>query len=326
MQAGTETASPLQPLVDILALFRRRFWLVFPVTLAVFGMAAYKAYWDPPIYRATAVLRLSDERRSLSGSLAQDVADNASDPARSEIDPGLSLIQLLRSRTVAREVADKEGLRLQVLRSRFPSNLLNPHQFSPALLKAVQVASTAAPDSFRLLLQFSDAGVTARGSRSVGHVAYGAPLALEGVRFTVVADPGIESANLVVVPLDEAVRTFLKNLQAEPREKTDVIDVHYTTDDPHTAQQVANTTIRVFQASNTTADQQRSARRRSFIESQARRTDTLLAQAELALNAFRSREHLYSSQEKLLHSSRTSPGSSCGAGSSLPIGRCTRIF
>jgi polysaccharide biosynthesis transport protein len=298
--AGDDTASPLQPLVDVLALLRRRFWLVFPVTVAVFGMAAYKAYWDPPMYRATAVLRLSDERRSLSGSLAQDAADNATDPARSEIDPGLSLIQLLRSRTIAREVAEKEGLRLQVLRSRLPSNPLNPHQFSPALLKEVQVASTAAPDSFQLHLQFSDAGVTARGGRSVAHAAYGKPLALEGVRFTVVADPGIESANLVVVPLDEAVRSFLKNLQAEPREKTDVIDVHYTTDDPHSAQRVTNTTIRVFQTSNATAAQQRSARRRSFIETQAKRTDTLLVQAELALNAFRSREHLYSSQERLL--------------------------
>jgi capsular exopolysaccharide synthesis family protein len=125
-------------------------------------------------------------------------------------------------------------------------------------------------------------------------------LELEGARFTVAADPGIERAELVVVPLSEAVRTFLKNLRAESREKTDVIDVHYTANDPHAAQRVVNTTVRVFQASNTTAAQQRSARRRRFIESHVKRTDTLLVQAELALNAFRSRERLYSSQERLL--------------------------
>jgi capsular exopolysaccharide synthesis family protein len=295
-----ETASPLQPLLDVLGLLRRRLWLVLPVTLAVFGMAAYKAYWDPPIYRATALLRLSDERRALSGSLEDDQAENAASAGRSEIDPGLSLIQLLRSRTVAREVVEKEGLRLRVIRNRLPSSLLNPHPFSPELLKEVQVASSAAADSFRLHLQFSEDGVTARGSKSAAQAAYGSPLRLEGVRFTVTADPGIESAELVVVPLDEAVRTFLKNLRAEPREKTDVIDVNYTTDDPYSAQRVANTTIRVFQTSNADAAQERSARRRRFIESQAKRTDTLLVQAELALNAFRSREHLYSSEDRLL--------------------------
>jgi capsular exopolysaccharide synthesis family protein len=125
-------------------------------------------------------------------------------------------------------------------------------------------------------------------------------LVLEGVQFTVAADPGIERADLVVVPTPEAVRTFLKNLGAEPRAKTDVIDVHYTTNDPHAAQRVVNTTIRVFQTSNAGTTQQRSARRRLFIESQVRRTDSLLREAELALNAFRSREHLYSSQERLL--------------------------
>jgi uncharacterized protein involved in exopolysaccharide biosynthesis len=123
---------------------------------------------------------------------------------------------------------------------------------------------------------------------------------LEGVRFTVAADPGSKSAELLVVPLAEAVRTFLKKLGAETREKTDVIDVHYMATDPHAAQQVVNTTVEVFQRSNASAAQHRSARRRGFIESQAKRTDTLLVQAVLALNAFRSREHLYSSQERLL--------------------------
>jgi capsular exopolysaccharide synthesis family protein len=281
-------------------LLRRRFWLVLPVTLAVAGMAAYKAYQDPPIYRATAVIRLSDERRSLSGSLADDGVENATGTSRSETDPGLSLIQLLRSRGVAREVVEKEGLRLRALRSRFPTNPLNPHPFTSGLLRHVQVASSAAPDSFRLLLYFSEKGITAQGSRSTAQAVYAAPLELEGVRFTVAADPGIESAELVVVPLAEAVRNFLKDLRAEPREKTDVIDVHYTANDPHVAQQVVNTTVKVFQVSNASAGQHRAARRRGFIQNQAKRTDSLLAQAELALNAFRSREHLYSSQDRLL--------------------------
>jgi polysaccharide biosynthesis transport protein len=297
---GDDRASPLQPLLGFIALLRRRFWLVLPVTIAVFGVAAYKAYWDPLIYRATAVIRMSDERRSLSGSLGDDETENATSTARSETDPGLSLIQLLRSRGVAKEVVEKEGLRLEILPARFPTNVLNPQPFSPALLRGVQVASTAAPDSFRLRLHFSGRQIIAQGSRSATRAAYGVPLELEGVRFSVAEDPRIESADLIVVPVDEAVRTFLKNLEAEPREKTDIIDVHYTANDPHAAQQIVNTTVQVFQVSNASAGQHRSARRRGFIESQVKKTDTLLVQAELALNAFRSREHLYSSQDRLL--------------------------
>jgi polysaccharide biosynthesis transport protein len=275
-------------------------WLVLPVTIAVFTMAAYKVYWDPLNYRATAVVRLSDERRALSARLAGDGAENAAGAPRSDTDPGLSLIQLLRSRGVATQVVEKEGLRLEILSSRFPTNLLHPHPFPAASLRGVQVAPTAPPDKFRLGLHFSESGLTARSSRSAAHAAYGAPLALEGVRFTVAAHPGIESADLVVVPLSEAVRTLLKNLRAEPRERTDVIDVHYTATDPHTAQRVVNTAVQVFQGLSASAAQQRSARRRHFIEAQVKRTDTLLAQADLALNAFRSRERLYSSQERLL--------------------------
>jgi succinoglycan biosynthesis transport protein ExoP len=293
-----ETASPLQPLFDFLELLRRRVWLVLPVTLAVFAVAAYKAYWEPLTYRATAVIRLSDERRALSGD--GDEAENVTAASRQDTDPGLSLIQLLRSRGVAREVVQNEGLRLEVLSNGFPSNLVNPRPFTSASLRGVHVAPTAAQDSFRLQLHFSARGVTARGGRSTARAAYGAPLELEGVRFTVVADPEVERAELVVIPSSEAVRTLLENLRAEPREKTDVIDVHYTANDPHAAQRVVNTTIRVFQASNAGSAQQRSARRRRFIESQVNRTDSLLREAELALNAFRSREHLYSSQEKLL--------------------------
>lgn len=297
---GEETTSPLQPLLAFFGLLRRRLWLVLLVTIAVFAMAAYKAYWDPLNYRATAMIRLSDERQALSGRLTADRAEDATAAPRSDTDPGLSLIQLLRSRGVAKEAVEREGLRLQVLPSRFPANLLNPHPFSPTLLRGVRVSLSAAPDSFRVRLEFSGNGVIARGRRSTARGAYGAPLELEGARFIVAADPGIESAELVVVPLSEAVRTFLKNLRAELREKTDVIDVHYTANDPHAAQRVVNTTVRVFQASNASTDQQRSSRRRRFIESQLQKTDTLLVQAELALNAFRSRERLYSSQERLL--------------------------
>jgi succinoglycan biosynthesis transport protein ExoP len=293
---GDGTASPLQPLIGFVELLRRRLWLVLAVTTAVFGVAAYKAYWELPTYRATAVIRLSDERWALSGS--GDEADATGTP-RQDRDPEFSLIQLLRSRGIAREVVEKEGLRLQVLSRRFPMNLLNPHSLPAASLKGVRV-STAAPDSFRFRLHFSEGEVTARGSRSTAHAAYGAPLELPGVRFTVAADPGIESADLAVVPLGGSVRTLLKNLSGEPRERTDVIDVHYTTNDPHTAQRVVNTAVRVFQASNASAAQQQSARRRRFIENQVKRTDTLLMRAEQALSAFRSREHLYSSQERLL--------------------------
>jgi hypothetical protein len=174
-------------LLGVAALLRRRVWLVLLVTLAVVGLAAYKASRDATWYRATAVVRLSNERRALSGRLGEDVAAPV---GGWQTDERLSEIQVLRSRAVASEVAAAQGLRLQVRSRGFPAGVLQD----------VRVAPDARVDTLRLA--FSTAGVSAQGTRRRARAAYGAPLELDGVRFTIPTHPGVASALLAVVTAD----------------------------------------------------------------------------------------------------------------------------
>src|SRR5512147_2560897 len=54
---------------QILAMLRRRMWLVLALTLLSVGAATYLALTTAPVYQATAVLQLTDTRQELTGGL-----------------------------------------------------------------------------------------------------------------------------------------------------------------------------------------------------------------------------------------------------------------
>jgi capsular exopolysaccharide synthesis family protein len=62
---------------------------------------------------------------------------------------------------------------------------------------------------------------------------------------------------------------------------------------------VLNRLITSFQVANAERARQQATRRREFLETQIARTDSTLAAAQLRLSAFRSRERLYSTRDKL---------------------------
>src|SRR5688500_12912693 len=107
----------------VLQAIRRHLLLVLAITAVIGGAFAYREYTKEPVYRATAVLRLKDTRREITGNLAEPVADG---DAQSHADPVLSQIQLLLSRNVAGAVVDgeaavqlrvqPEGIAMQALR------------------------------------------------------------------------------------------------------------------------------------------------------------------------------------------------------------------
>jgi capsular exopolysaccharide synthesis family protein len=279
-----QEARPLKPLLELLALVRRHIGLVVFTAAVSTGVTIYRVHRQPPAYRATAVIRLADKGRELSGGLGGSAAERFG-PATA--DPLLTQVQVLRSRAVARDVVAREGLRLRTLTRGLP----------PGWIAGVHVADSAS--GVRLRLQFSADGALVGSGTAAVRVAYGAPVAVRGVRFTLTRNPGVESAELGVVPLDTAIGDVLGGLSGRPRERTDIIDVSYVATDPVKAQRVVNSAVEAFQALSANTLRQRSVRRRQFIEQQLRKTDSLLTEAQLAYNAFRSREKVYSSQEKL---------------------------
>ena len=130
---------------QLLTVLRRRFQLILAMTLVGASIGLFLASREPPAYSATAMLRFAGERRSLTGDNEQAPGVNPK-----TTDPITSILELVRSRTVAGAVVDSLGLMLQ---SYDP-------EFSTGRLSQVHVDPRATGDSVQLVFRPSD--VTAR--------------------------------------------------------------------------------------------------------------------------------------------------------------------
>jgi polysaccharide biosynthesis transport protein len=270
---------------SVLALLRRHLFFILAVTLLVSGATAYVVLSKRAEYQASALIRLKDVRGALTagigdaGGLQQMMMGRMTDPLLSEM-------EVLRSRAVAERVVDGLGLRL---RSRDPA-------FSPSLIGDAWVDDSVLPDT--IALAFAPEKVTASTGTARAEAAYGAPVQLPGIRFTVREQPAVARADLAVVSREVAVGWLLAGLSARQREMTNVIDVHFTTGDPEYSARIVNSAINHFQSLNQTLAQEQSHRRRVFIEDQLASTDSAMAEVQLELSAFRRREQVYSSREQ----------------------------
>src|SRR6266487_3187484 len=269
---------------EIVAAVGRRVWLVFAPAVVLTIGAAVLVWRETPQYRARAVLRVGDARRSLTSGL-----EVAVEPDRL-MDPLLSLAQLLKSQALVGSVVDSLGLRLDLNDSRVP----------PSLLDSVFVAADAAADT--LSLDFSPTGVTAHGTAApAGAATYGQVVSLQGgaIRFQVRARPTVAKAVWIIHLRDETIDDVLKQLRAVPRAQTNIVDVTYSAANPVLATQVVNLASRTFQRMDARNAQEQSRRRGLFLDEQWKRAEAMLARAQVALSAFRSRQQVYSSREKL---------------------------
>jgi len=268
---------------DVAMAVRRRFWLVLGLPVLLVTGAAFFVLHETPQYRARAVLRLGDARRALTSGL-----EVAVEPDRL-MDPLLSLTQILKSRALLGSVVDSLGLRLDFNDSGIPA----------ALIDSLFIAADAPPDT--LSLEFSTTGVTAHGARSSRSATYGEVLELNGgtVRFRVSAQPKAVKASWIVRSRDETIDQMVEQLRVVPRTQTNIVDVTYTASGPALAAQVVNLVSRTFQRLDARSAREQSRRRGVFLDEQLKRAEAMLARAQVALSAFRSRQQVYSSREKL---------------------------
>lgn len=268
---------------ELLAVLRRNLWLVMLGVVVTAAPVAYLVLTEPPTFSAKSVLRLVDTRRALTGGMESAVAEQV---VGAQTDAILSQLEVLRGRVVLGEVVDREGLRLAPRTEGLTRGDFREVWVEPGV------------DADTLSVEFGEDGVRARSRSGTARAGYGVPVRLGGVRFAVESRPQEPEATLVVLPREEAIDSLLERLRATPRQRTDAVEVEFTAADPRTAQRVVNSVVAVFREFNADEAQQQSRRRRLFLEEQLRSTDSLLADAEMRLSSFRSREQLYSSREK----------------------------
>jgi polysaccharide biosynthesis transport protein len=284
-------ADGITPAEILRAIRQNRSLFVIGAALTL-ALTALMVFGSPSNYAARAVIRMASERRTLTSGV-----EDAPQALDRPVDPLLSAVQVLTSRTLVGSVVDSLGLRLQPLEAVSLNAPLFGRRLPVGALQHVTVDSTAVVDT--LLFRFSRVGVTARSRHSHGAARFGDTLHVGPVALTVPAKPPMNYAILVIEPRDVAIDQALQRLKVTPRPGTDVIDVRFLNPDPAVAQRFANQLVRQFQAANGHQAQDQARRRREFLGDQLRVTDSLLVLAEAGLSQFRSRQQMGSSRDNL---------------------------
>lgn len=267
-------------LAHTLGSIHRHRGLVVAIVLSAVALGALFRATSRPQYRATAVVRVSSERQAVAGGV-----ENAEPALSRSADPLLSIIQLQRSRTVIGQVVDSLGLRLQPLAQRIALGRFRlGRSLGSEYLTDARVAPGAPADT--VYLQFRDSTVWAESSAGDTTVDYGEPVQFPDITFTIPRRPNAGSAEIAVLPRDEAIDRVLSLLSVSSRAGTDVFEVHAVDPDPVRAQQVANLAVITFQEANVRSAQELAQRRGVFLSAQLKKTDGLLADARHALIRF----------------------------------------
>jgi uncharacterized protein involved in exopolysaccharide biosynthesis/Mrp family chromosome partitioning ATPase len=256
-------------------LLRRRIVLAALVAALTVFVVALFVLLERPLYRSTATVRLDYPRRALTVGV-EDL------PAAKQqgSDPLLSLIELLRGRTIVGAVVDSLGLRLQPQGSWFPAS----SRVVRAALRDIRVSPDAQVDT--LHLRFEADHAIARGIQGEVQAPYGASLVVGAVQFTVPFHPGVADGSLVVRTREEVIDEVLQVLAVVRRKSTDIVDVTYSDTDPFLAQQVANLLVRVFQARDAGSAQEQARSRAEFLAAQLAANDSAMTVAQTQLSAF----------------------------------------
>ncbi|MGH7498785.1 MAG: Wzz/FepE/Etk N-terminal domain-containing protein, partial [Gemmatimonadales bacterium] len=279
---GDHGAAQTISLSHMVGVLRRRWRVILTMTAVGAAVGAFLAARQPPTYEARALIRLAGERRQLTGNM------EAPEPELGRTaDPILSLVELVRSRSVLGEVVDSLGLQLQSGEPDFPATVLTE----------VRVDPRVGADS--VMLEFTPDKVNAQFAGRQATAPYGGVLRLGAVQFAVPSKPTVDHAVVYVAPREAAIGSLNEVLLAAPRVGTDIIQVSYQSDDPALAARIVNMTVTSFQALNIQSAREKSKRRRLFLEEQFDRTDSMLNKAQAELASFRSRQQLASSTSRL---------------------------
>jgi capsular exopolysaccharide synthesis family protein len=283
VRANSRNTKRGQELTDVVAFLRRNIWITVSLAVISGGAAAAWSIMQPRQYKASSVVRISDERSAIAGGIS-DIGRLESAALAKVLDPIQSQIQILRSRALLGSVVDSAELR--VVTRRFPADALSK----------VTLAAEARVDTIDVRFSGSGFSVTSRSGRL--EASYGALVRLPGLSFAIDTNPGVPEGQIVILHREEAVDQLVGRMRTRTRDKADIIAIEYTNESPYIAERVANTIARRFARNGVEIAQQRSMRRRLFIEEQMGQTDSLLAIAVMELNEFRQSEQVFNTRDR----------------------------
>jgi succinoglycan biosynthesis transport protein ExoP len=269
-------------LFQVIHLLRRHLKLIGATTVLGILASLFVVLTATSKYEATAVLRLGESREVLTQGIEQQTAQ-----PEQFVNPLLSAIQLITSRSLLGEVVDETGLRLDPEGWRAPIGLLE----SP------RIAAEAPDDTLRLT--FSGSGLTVRTRGDEQTAAYGERVLIDGISFVVTGRPTADRATWVIKPREKVIDDLRDEVRISPRNQTNVVDISYLHPSPNTAQHVVNTLVQSYQRFEAQFAQEQATRRRTFLEEQVTQAEERLSQSQRALASYQRRSQSYDAAGEL---------------------------
>jgi tyrosine-protein kinase Etk/Wzc len=257
---------------DYVGVIMRRRWTFLAAFLLVFTGVAIYTFTVSPIYEATATLHVRDERGG-KGDLLGELGVNRQNPIEAEI-------EILKSRSNAEQVVKRLQLDWKVTKSsrRVGFKIVDFASSEPG--REFRVELTAG-DGYRLL--DADGKPMANGKSGALLQANGMRLLLTELK----GKPG-DSFRLSLVPLHAAANRLKSMVRAvEVGNKTSIIRLSYSDNDPALARNVVNTLVQVYLEQSVAFKTREASKSLEFIEEQMNGVRSELDMAEKNLQAYK---------------------------------------
>ena len=288
--------------VDVAAALRKRWWLVVGTPVATAALALLFVFWVQPVFQASTTLRLVEEESVLAGALATAAqsAGGGLSMLASLTGQGVPLqteMAVMASRGLLEGLVEELGLRLEVKepgkvpRGRVVSEVALPLAGPEGTLELERRRDGSFDVSAEILTgrdPFRVVGSERYEVRSLGTVAPGSPIPLEGARIVLAPEAGAyPRITLRLLPRDEALELLEGALSVtRPQREADVVLVALAWSDPDLAAEAVNGLVDRYLAYRESVRVGKARTSADFLAQQIDSISVELRGAEEALRAF----------------------------------------
>jgi tyrosine-protein kinase Etk/Wzc len=261
----------LDEYLSIILRRRKTFILTF---LAVFISVALYTFIMKPVYEASALLHVKQDKGGKVGDLSEILSLNTSNPVNAEL-------EILKSRTNAEQVVKRLHLDWEVAKK---SEGLN--------FKLIKFSSTAKEPVYRIELIGADTfTVKDDDGKLVGEGRAGSLMQTKDFVLLLNDLKGEkgDSFRLSLLPFEDVVTALRKKIKAgEVGKETSIIEASYTNTDPILARDIVNTLIMSYLEQNVSFKAEEAHRTVDFVEDQIQGLRKELDSSEKDLQVYKS--------------------------------------
>jgi tyrosine-protein kinase Etk/Wzc len=260
-------------LTDYINVIMRRRRIFLASFLAIFLGVALYTFIMKPVYEATGILYVKDNKGGKGGILGDLAMLNSSNPVDAEI-------EILKSRTNAEETVKR--LRLTWGVSKSSSGLAcKITEFTSTSEEPEYKVTITAPDSFSV--KSSDGSPTVQGKAGRLLRSQNLTLLLSEIK----GETG-DSFNLELLNFNRTVEDLREVVKAsEVGKKTNIIRLSYSNTDPALSRDVVNTLIQAYLDQTLSFTTEEASRTVTFVEEQLKGTRDDLDKSEKNLEAYK---------------------------------------